>query len=109
MQHLTREKCPEFPSEVIRSLRRGALSTEIRATRTRSYRIPDRARVTCRVQGQYPLSHSATADGKTLIRGKAWPTGEAEPEAWPIDRVDPIPNKQGSPGLFADALRDFAS
>jgi len=23
--------------------------------------------------------------------------------AWPIDRIDPIPNKQGSPGIFADA------
>jgi outer membrane protein assembly factor BamB len=44
-----------------------------------------------------------TADGKTRIRGKAWPAAEAEPEAWLIDRVDPIPNKQGSPGIFADA------
>jgi hypothetical protein len=44
-----------------------------------------------------------TADGKTRIRGKAWPTGEAEPDKWPIDKIDPIPNKQGSPGLFADA------
>jgi outer membrane protein assembly factor BamB len=44
-----------------------------------------------------------TADGKTRIRGKAWPTGEPEPDAWLIDRVDPIPNRQGSPGLFADA------
>jgi len=44
-----------------------------------------------------------TADGKTRIRGKAWPAAEPEPEAWPIDRVDPIPNRQGAPGLFADA------
>jgi outer membrane protein assembly factor BamB len=44
-----------------------------------------------------------TPDGKTRIQGKAWPTGEAEPAGWLIDRVDPIPNKQGSPGLFADA------
>ena len=43
------------------------------------------------------------ADGKTRIRGKAWPSGEPEPDAWPIDRVDPIPNRQGSPGIFADA------
>jgi len=43
------------------------------------------------------------ADGKTRIRGKAWPAGEPEPDAWPIDRVDPIPNRQGSPGIFADA------
>jgi outer membrane protein assembly factor BamB len=44
-----------------------------------------------------------TADGKTRVRGKAWATGESEPAAWPIDRVDPIPNRQGSPGLFGDA------
>jgi outer membrane protein assembly factor BamB len=44
-----------------------------------------------------------TADGKTRIRGKAWPTADPEPQAWLIDRVDPIPNRQGSPGIFADA------
>jgi outer membrane protein assembly factor BamB len=43
------------------------------------------------------------ADGKTRIRGKAWPTAEAEPAAWLIDKIDPIPNRQGSPGIFADA------
>ena len=44
-----------------------------------------------------------TADGKTRIRGKAWPAAEPEPAQWPIDRIDPIPNRQGSPGIFADA------
>ena len=44
-----------------------------------------------------------TADGKTRIRGKGWPAAEPEPDRWPIDRVDPIPNRQGSPGIFADA------
>jgi hypothetical protein len=44
-----------------------------------------------------------TPDGKTRIRGKAWATAETEPGAWLIDRVDPIPNRQGSPGLFGDA------
>jgi len=42
-------------------------------------------------------------DGKTRIRGKAWPVGQPEPAEWLIDRVDPIPNRQGSPGLFVDA------
>jgi hypothetical protein len=44
-----------------------------------------------------------TPDGKTRIQGKAWPTGQPEPAGWLIDKVDSIPNKQGSPGLFADA------
>jgi outer membrane protein assembly factor BamB len=42
-------------------------------------------------------------DGQTRIRGKAWLAAEPEPDGWLIDRTDPIPNKQGSPGLFADA------
>ena len=44
-----------------------------------------------------------TADGKTRIQGKAWPAADPEPAEWLIDRIDPIPNKQGSPGIFTDA------
>jgi outer membrane protein assembly factor BamB len=44
-----------------------------------------------------------TPDGQTRIRGKAWPAAEPEPDGWLIDKIDPIPNKQGSPGIFADA------
>lgn len=42
-------------------------------------------------------------DGKVRARGKAWPTAEAEPAAWLIERVDPIANLQGSPGIFGSA------
>ena len=42
-------------------------------------------------------------DGKVRARGKAWPAQEAEPGAWSVERVDPIPNLQGSPGLYANA------
>jgi outer membrane protein assembly factor BamB len=42
-------------------------------------------------------------DGKVRARGKAWPTADAEPANWMIERVDPIPNLQGSPGLFGAA------
>jgi outer membrane protein assembly factor BamB len=41
--------------------------------------------------------------GAVRARGKAWPTGEAEPAEWLIDRTDPIGNRQGAPGLFIDA------
>jgi len=43
------------------------------------------------------------ADGKVRIRGKAWPTGEAEPAQWAIDKTDPIGNRQGAPGFVTDA------
>jgi outer membrane protein assembly factor BamB len=43
------------------------------------------------------------ADGKVRARGKAWLTGETEPPQWTIEKVDPIGNKQGAPGVFVDA------
>jgi hypothetical protein len=45
-------------------------------------------------------------DGKVRARGKAWPAGEPEPEAWTIERTDPIGNRQGSPGIYADASNE---
>ncbi len=42
-------------------------------------------------------------DGKTRIRGKAWAVGEAEPAQWLIEKLDPMPNTHGSPGIYADA------
>jgi hypothetical protein len=42
------------------------------------------------------------ANGAVQVRGKAWPTGEAEPAAWTIEKNDPIGNRQGYPGVFMD-------
>ncbi len=39
-------------------------------------------------------------DGQVTVRGKLWPRGEAEPEAWTVEMVDRSPNLHGSPGLF---------
>ena len=46
-------------------------------------------------------------DGKTRARGKAWPVGETEPAAWMIERIDPIPNRQGAPGIFGNGLAEL--
>jgi outer membrane protein assembly factor BamB len=46
-------------------------------------------------------------DGKTRARGKAWPVGEPEPAAWMIERIDPIPNRQGAPGIFGNGLAEL--
>jgi outer membrane protein assembly factor BamB len=46
-------------------------------------------------------------DGTTRARGKAWPAGEPEPSAWMIERVDPIPNRQGAPGIFGNGLAEL--
>ena len=42
-------------------------------------------------------------DGKVRARGKAWAVGQPEPEAWLIEKIDPIGNHKGAPGFFVDA------
>ena len=46
-------------------------------------------------------------DGKTRARGKVWLASETEPAAWMIERIDPIPNRQGAPGVFGNALAEI--
>lgn len=41
--------------------------------------------------------------GQVRAQGKAWAVGEPEPQAWTIEKIDPIGNRQGAPGLFIDA------
>ena len=41
--------------------------------------------------------------GKVRVQGKVWPTGEPEPAQWTIEKIDPIGNRRGAPGLFVDA------
>ena len=45
----------------------------------------------------------STLPAGVRARAKAWPTGEAEPAAWMIDKTDPNGNREGAPGLFVDA------
>jgi hypothetical protein len=49
------------------------------------------------------LSVENMADGKVRARGKVWPTGQPEPSAWAIEKIDPIGNHKGAPGFFIDA------
>jgi outer membrane protein assembly factor BamB len=46
-------------------------------------------------------------DGKTRARGKVWLASESEPAGWMIERIDPIPNRQGAPGIFGNALAEI--
>jgi outer membrane protein assembly factor BamB len=47
------------------------------------------------------------SDGKVRARGKVWLATESEPTAWMIERVDPLPNRQGAPGIFGSALAEL--
>jgi outer membrane protein assembly factor BamB len=46
-------------------------------------------------------------DGKVRARGKVWLASETEPVEWMIERIDPIPNRQGAPGIFGNALAEL--
>ena len=46
-------------------------------------------------------------DGKVRARGKVWLASEPEPATWMIERIDPIPNRQGAPGIFGSALAEL--
>lgn len=38
--------------------------------------------------------------GRAVVRGKVWKRGDAEPDAWTIEAEDPLPIREGSPGLY---------
>src|SRR5262245_13720633 len=52
------------------------------------------------------LSVENLPGGKVRARGKAWPAAEPEPAEWTIEHVDPLGNRQGSAGIFADAQNE---
>ncbi len=46
-------------------------------------------------------------DGSTTIRGKVWPKGADEPEAWTIEAVDALGHDHGSPGIYGYSSADI--
>jgi outer membrane protein assembly factor BamB len=53
----------------------------------------------------YRLKLQVTQEGeKAVARGRAWPVGTDEPKDWMLKLEDPIPNRQGNPGLFSVSL-----
>ena len=39
-------------------------------------------------------------DDKAMIYGKVWRKSEPEPNEWTITAEDPLPNREGSPGIY---------
>ena len=39
-------------------------------------------------------------EDKAVIQGKVWRKGEPEPAEWTITAEDPLPNREGSPGIY---------
>ena len=56
----------------------------------------------------YTMKLRVEAQGdRALVRGKVWPRGEREPEAWTITLDDPVPNRSGCPGLYGYSAADI--
>lgn len=52
----------------------------------------------------YTLKMQASVEnGQAVLRGKAWKRGTEEPVQWQLEATDPVPNVNGSPGLFGNA------
>ena len=52
----------------------------------------------------YTLKLEARTRGPAaVLKGKVWPRGEREPDAWSIEAVHETGNLQGSPGLFGNS------
>ncbi len=45
-------------------------------------------------------------NGTARVRGKVWPVSDAEPPAWTIEKIDTIPHKTGSPGIYGDGISE---
>jgi outer membrane protein assembly factor BamB len=53
----------------------------------------------------YSLKLKVDVDGdKAMVRGKVWERGKPEPKAWTVEVEDPIPNREGAPGIFGKAV-----
>ncbi len=44
---------------------------------------------------------------KAVVRGKVWRREAAEPAEWTIEAEDPLPNREGSPGLYGYSAADI--
>jgi len=46
-------------------------------------------------------------NGTVHVRGKVWRTGDAEPSAWTIEKIDTIGHTHGAPGLYGDGISEI--
>ena len=44
-----------------------------------------------------------SASNGVMVSAKVWLQGAKEPEAWTVEFLDPVPNRQGSAAIYANA------
>ena len=64
-------------------------------------RIREEVDFTWEAETWYRLKLRVDVNGdRGLVRGKVWPRDEPEPAEWTITAEDPMPNRNGSPGII---------
>jgi outer membrane protein assembly factor BamB len=79
---------------------------EIRTWPAHDFRIRKDIPLAWKADIWYTLKFRTSDEGdKVVLRGKVWPRGEKEPDAWTVEATDPSfhPERQGSPGIAGDA------
>lgn len=85
-------------------LRGAAQEVQIRTWGAQTQRMNVKVPFAWKPKAWYTIEFTAAIeDGKAALRGKVWPKGEAEPQAWNAELIDPSPVETGSPGLFGNA------
>ena len=53
----------------------------------------------------YSMTFEVVPEGDGVVaRGKVWPRSEPEPEEWTLEWSEDLPHREGTPGIFADAV-----
>lgn len=55
---------------------------------------------TIKMRVDYETSADSPTGEQAVVRGKAWKRGEPEPADWMFTATDPLPIRQGAPGLY---------
>jgi outer membrane protein assembly factor BamB len=79
---------------------------EIRTWPAHDFRIRKGIPFTWKADTWYTMKfRTSNEKDKVVLRGKVWPRGEKEPDAWTVDVTDPSfhPEREGSPGIAGDA------
>ena len=53
----------------------------------------------------YSMKFEVVEDSDGVVaRGKVWPRADAEPDEWTLEWREELPHREGTPGIFADAV-----
>ncbi len=76
--------------------------TQLRMAKTEAFKWEPDKWYTMKLEAR--VQQAADGTRKAVLKGKVWIRGEKEPAEWQVEAEDLVPNLQGSPGLFGNAI-----